>query len=198
MKVKRLMVLCFSIAVAWASMTEAHAQAPAGWRDLPDFYVFKDTVNGWSGSGNGELEVVNDNLPVDTGVTYNNLPSIRYNLQTTLTSWMSVILVLAGWANHDVSRYVPNGYLEFNVKGNAGGEQFTIGATDHVTERASGVEHTTLVPITNYCSVTTVWQHIKIPLKDFLDSSLDMNAYETRNISLGLVNSNPFCVWIIR
>jgi endoglucanase len=194
MKKTRILFLCFCITAICS--TVIFAQAPAGWRNLPDFYVFKDAVNGWSGSGNGELETVNGNLPVDTSVTYNNLPSLRYNLQTTYSSWMSVILVLAGWGNHDVSQYVPNGYLEFNVKGKAGGEQFTIGATDHVTERASGVEHTTLVPITNYCAVTTAWQHVRIPLKDFLAASLDMNASEARNIALGLVNSNPFCVWI--
>ena len=196
MKKKRLIVLCLIIAMVWISIMTANAQAPAGWRNLPDFYVFKDTINGWSGSGNGELETVNGNLPVDTSVTYNNLPSIRFNLQTTFSSWMSVILVLAGWGNHDVSQYVPNGFLEFNVIGKNGGEQFTVGATDHVTERASGVEHTTQVLVTDYSSVTTTWQHVKIPLKDFLASSLDMNASEARNIALGLVNSDPFCVWI--
>jgi hypothetical protein len=177
-------------------MAAANAQAPAGWRNLTDFYVFKDAVSGWSGSGNGELETVNGNLPVDTNVTFDNLPSLRFNLQTTLTSWTSVVLVLAGWENHDVSRYVPNGYLEFNVKGKNGGEQFVIGATDHVTERSSGVEHTTTVPMTKYISISTSWQHVKIPLKDILASSLDMNAYETKSIALGQVNSDPFCVWI--
>jgi endoglucanase len=194
MKRERQFILCFIITILCATII--NAQAPAGWRNLPDFYVFKDAVNGWSGCGNGELETVNGNLPVDTSVTYNNLPSMRFNLQTTLTSWMSVVLVLAGWENHDVSRYVPNGFLEFNVKGKNGGEQFTIGVTDHVTERSSGVEHTTTVPVTNYCSVTTGWQHVKVPLNTILASSLDMNAYEAKNISLGQVSSNPFCVWI--
>jgi endoglucanase len=194
-----VLTVLFSVAIfniGFGSMMVVHAQAPAGWRSLPDFYVFKDSISGWSGSGNGELETVNGNLPVDTNVTYDNLPSLRFNLQTQLTSWMSDVICLAGWANHDVSRYVPNGYLEFNVKGKNGGEQFTIGATDHVTERASGVEHTTTVPITNYCTVTTGWQHVKIPLKDILAQSLDMNAYEAKALTIGLVTSNPFCVWI--
>ncbi|MCL6588597.1 MAG: glycoside hydrolase family 9 protein [Firmicutes bacterium] len=200
MKNKHLLALCVGIALVCITvigpMMAVNAQAPAGWRNLPDFYVFKDSISGWSGSGNGELETVNSNLPVDTTVTYENLPSLRFNLQTKLSSWISVVICLAGWANHDVSRYVPNGYLEFNVKGKNGGEQFTIGAIDHVTERASGVEHTITVPVTNYCTVTTGWQHVKIPLKDILAPSLDMNAYEAKALTIGLVTSDPVCVWI--
>lgn len=195
MKRKILFVLCLSIAVICTAVV--HAQAPAGWRNLPDFYVFKDKVSGWSGSGANELETVNGNLPVDTQVTYESLPSLRLNLMTQLTSyWMSVILVMAEWNCHDVSRYVTNGYLEFNVKGKNGGEQFVIGVQDHVCERASGVEHTTTKPITSYCTVTTGWQHVKIPLKDILGPGLDMDPYNAKAIIIDKVTLDPFCVWI--
>jgi hypothetical protein len=198
---KRLLALVVSIAVLCTSVilpqTSAYASAPSGWRNLPDFYVFKDKVNGWSGSGSGELETVNGNLPVDTQVTYENLPSLRFNLQTQLTSyWMSVILVMAEWNCHDVSQYVPNGYLEFNVKGKTGGEKFVIGAVDHVSDRASGTEKTITKPITDYCTVTTEWQHVKIPLKNILDPSLGIDAYNAKAIVLDKVNLDPFCVWI--
>lgn len=201
MKRKSLLVFCVFIAVVCTTvigpMMVVNAGAPAGWRNLPDFYVFKDKTSGWSGSGAGELETVNGNLPVDTQVTYQNLPSLRLNLKTTLSSyWMSVILTLAEWNCHDVSRYVPNGYLEFNVKGKIGGEKFVIGAVDHVTERPSGVEKTITKPITDYCTVTTEWQHVKIPLKDILDPSLGMDPYNAKAIVLDKVNLDPFCVWI--
>ena len=142
---KGLLALIVCIATLFTSVVSpirvVQASAPAGWRNLQDFYVFKDKVSGWSGCGAGELETENGNLPVDTQVTYENLPSLRFNLQKQLNSyWMSVILTLAEWNCHDVSQYVPNGYLEFNVKGKVGGEQFVIGAVDHVSERASGVE----------------------------------------------------------
>lgn len=97
---------------------------------------------------------------------------------------------------HDVSRYVPNGYLEFNVKGKNGGEQFLIGAVDHVAERPSGVEKTITRPITDYCTITTEWQHVKIPLTDILDPSLGMDPYNAKAIVLDKVNLDPFCVWI--
>ncbi len=201
MKQKKLLALFLSVAIICTSLITSmigiNASAPQGWRNLQDFYVFKDKISGWSGSGAGELETVNGNLPIDTQVTYQNLPSLRLNLQTQLTSyWMSVILTLAEWNCHDVSQYVPNGYLEFNVKGKKGGEQFVIGAVDHVSERASGVEQKITKPITDFCTVTTDWQHVKIPLKDILDPSLGMDPYNAKAIVLDKVTLDPFCVWI--
>lgn len=57
------------------------------------------------------------------------------------------MFTLAEWCTHDISQYVPNGYLEFNVKGKNGGEQFTIGARDSVEKRPSGKEITITQPI---------------------------------------------------
>ena len=201
MKQKKLLALFLSVTIICTSLITSmiviNASAPQGWRNLQDFYVFKDKISGWSGSGNGELETVNGNLPIDTQVTYENLPSLRLNLQTQLSSyWMSVILTLAEWNCHDVSQYVANGYLEFNVKGKKGGEQFVIGAVDHVSERTSGVEQKITKPITDYCTVTTDWQHVKIPLKDILDPSLGMDPYNAKAIVLDKVTLDPFCVWI--
>ncbi len=200
-KKKNLSALLLCLAVVFTSVFSSaiavHASSPQGWRNLQDFYVFKDRVSGWSGSGAGELETANGNLPVDTQVTYEDLPSLRLNLQTQLSSyWMSVILTLAEWNCHDVSQYVPNGYLEFNVKGRTGGEQFVIGAVDHVSERASGVEHTITKPVSDYCTVTTQWQHVKIPLKDILSPALGMEPYNAKAIVLDKVTLDPFCVWI--
>ena len=178
-----------SIVVVNASTTTS---APQGWRNLQDFYVFKDKVNGWSGSGAGELETENSNLPVDSKLTYENLPSLRFNVTTEIKSgWISSGLTLAGWCTHDVSQYVPNGYLEFNVKGKNGGEKFAIGAKDSVDERSSGKEKTITKPITDYCTVTTDWQHVKIPLKDILDPSLGIDPYNAQLIS-EKVDMNPF------
>ncbi len=200
MKSKKALALIVCLVVLLTSLITStvavNASAPEGWRNLPDFYVFKDKVGGWSGCGAGELETENGNLPVDTQVTYENLPSLRFNITTNFTSWMAVILTLAEWCCHDVSQYVPNGYLEFNVKGKNGGEQFAIGAVDHVSRRASGVEKTITKPITNYCTVTTEWQHVKIPLKDILDPSLGMDPYNAKAIVLDKVTADPFCVWI--
>jgi len=65
----------------------AETVAPEGYRKLLDVQIFKDSpVVGWSGSGMGELETIGDTLPVDTTVTYNGLPTLRLNVQTTVQS----------------------------------------------------------------------------------------------------------------
>ncbi|WP_338555147.1 glycoside hydrolase family 9 protein [Paenibacillus sp. KS-LC4] len=198
---RKLLALIVSIAVVMtpviAPTTVVHASsgAPAGWRDLPDYYVFKDTYKGWSGSSGG-LVTVNGALPVDSQVTYGHLPSLRLSI-TNQVDWMESILVMAEWANHDIHNYVPNGYLEFYVKGKNGGEQFKIGGDDHVERRASGVEHRVLKPITDYVTVTTQWRHVKIPLKDiYNDSSVDLDEYNAKAIHLNKVNNEPFTVWL--
>lgn len=202
MKGKKLLALIACIAIVFTPVISpsmvAHASsygAPDGWRNLPDFYVFKDSYSGWSGSSGG-LETVNGGLPVDTQETYENLPSLRFNISTKV-DWMSSILVMAGWANHDMHNYVPNGYLEFNVKGKNGGEQFKIGGDDHVERRASGVEHTVFKSITDYVTVTTDWQHVKIPLKDiYNDPSVDLDEYNAKAIMLDRANDEPVTVWL--
>jgi endoglucanase len=202
MKGKRLLALISTIAIGFTPVTSpstvAHASiygAPDGWRNLKDFYVFKNTFNG-NASSSGGLETVNNGLPVDTQVTFENLPSLRVNV-TSQTGSLNAILVMAGWANHDIHNYVPNGYLEFNVKGLNGGEQFKIGGDDHVERRASGVEHTVFKSIADYVTVSTNWQHVKIPLKDiYNDPSVDLDEYNAKAIYLDKVNDNPFTVWI--
>lgn len=199
MKRKHLvgLLLCLAVSTfALAPMRVVNAGAPEGWRNLPDFYVFKDKVSGWAGSGAGELETVNGNLPVDTEVTYDNLPSLRLNVKTQVTSWWwSANFTLRDWAPIDVARYVPNGYLEFNVKGQKGGEQFVVGVTDNVAERPTG-DKTITKATTNYCKITTEWQHVRIPLKDILDPSLGIDPSNARMFVLDKVDTNPFCVWI--
>lgn len=168
--------------------------APEGWRDVPDYPVFITQTNGWTGSS-GELETVDGHLPIDTENTYENLPSLRFNVTQPNMAWMVSIHVLAGWASHDVSGYLPNGYLEFNVKGQNGGEQFTIGAVDHFGQRRP-IEIEVNVPVANYTTVTTEWQHVKIPLKDIFNSTSGINAYGAKAILLNRVNNEPFTVWL--
>jgi hypothetical protein len=200
MKRRRVFALIVSIATVFASVispamaTPASYGAPAGWRDIPDYPVFTDTYKGWSGSG-GQLETVNGQLPVDTQQTYQNLPSLRFNITQSSTEWLSALLVLAEWASHDITGYVANGYLEFNVKGLHGGEQFKIGAVDHFGKR-SPVEISSTVPVANYTTVTTQWQHVKIPLKDIFDPSLGIDAYGAKAIILDRTNNDPVCVWL--
>ncbi|MED4172232.1 glycoside hydrolase family 9 protein [Halalkalibacterium halodurans] len=177
------------------NIVQASYGAPEGWRDLPDYYIFKDTHRGGWSDGSGGLETENNNLPVDWDETYEGLPSLRFNVTEPVDSVTS-INVLAGWASHDKSNYVPNGHLEFYVKGKEGGEQFMIGGDDLVARR-DPVERQVLVPVSDYVTVTTEWQHVKIPLKDIYDNpDVPLDAKNARAIRLDVMNNEPVTVWI--
>ncbi|HHV29096.1 MAG TPA: PKD domain-containing protein [Clostridium sp.] len=171
--------------------------APEGYRKLQDVQIFKDApVVGWSGSGMGELETVNDTLPLDTTVKYNGLPTLRLSVQTPLQSaWWISLLTVRGWNTHDLSQYVENGYLEFDIKGKEGGEEFIIGFRDKVYERSLGLEIDVSTVISNYVEITTEWQHVKIPLRDFM---LINNGFDPSSVTCLVFSKrhgDPFTVW---
>lgn len=183
-----LAVLMAIIVTFSLSQLIVHATAPAGWRQLCDVVVFDSAqIAGWAGCGSGELEVANDFLPLDTTVTYNNKPSLRVNVTTTPYWWMA-LPTIRGWCTHDLTQYVANGYLEFNILGAAGGENFDIGIRDRVYERTingTATENVDVVyPIANYVTVSTSWQHVKIPLKDLLDTSKNINPFKAFTLVL--------------
>lgn len=170
------------------------SSAPPHWRQLQDFFVLKESASGWAGSSGG-LETENGFLPLDRTQQFEGFPSLKFNI-TGKTDWVSVVIVLAQWANHDIHNYVPEGFLEFNVKGKRGGERFLIGADDHVERRASGVERTVKKPITDYCTVTTEWQHVKIPLRDLYgDAKVPLDAANAKALHLDRVDGEPVCLW---
>jgi hypothetical protein len=179
-----------------------NAAAPAGWRQLCDVVVFDNAqISGWAGCGSGELEVVSDFLPLDTSVTYNGKPSLRVNVTTTPYWWMA-LPTIRGWCTHDLTQYVPNGFLEFNILGAAGGEDFDIGCRDRVYERTingTATENVDCVyPISKYVTISTSWQHVKIPCKDIMNTSANFNPFKA--FTLVLKNTSNYAkalkVWI--
>ncbi|WP_372661915.1 glycoside hydrolase family 9 protein [Cohnella sp.] len=86
-----------------------------------------------------------------------------------------------GWQTLDLSPYV-NGTLEFDAVGAVGGETFSVGFMDVVTERqVNGVFYTdndqhphqtsedSLISLPQ--SLTTEWKHYSIPLKNIFDAN---------------------------
>lgn len=169
---------------------------PESYRKLLDIQIFDgQPVGGWSGSGAGELETVNDTLPIDTKETYNGLPTLKLNLQTDLTSawWISLVTV-RGWNTHDITQYIENGYLEFDIKGKDGGEDFLIGFRDKVYER-SVLELDTTAAISSYVDITTEWQHVKIPLKQLVYLDNGFNPANVTCLLFGKRHGKAFTVW---
>jgi len=200
--------LCFVMTMAFTSSinnekkiisNELSLQAPPeGYRQLKALQVFEDTdPGGWAGDAIGALETSSSaSLPLDWDNTYDGKPSLRVNLQQT-TEWWQALITPAGWCTVKLEPYLENGILEFNVKGNVGGEQFTIGVRDKVFERAEeSIDQSTL--ITNYITVTTDWQHVSIPLSDFISegSGIVLNQILCLVIGPAVYPPEPLTFWV--
>jgi len=193
-----LLVVCALTAVS------AEAQPPAGYNLAKTNYVFRDVdPGGWAGSGTNGLEVTaGATLPVDTAVVNNGLPSLRINVTRRQTWWLAMI-VPRGWATADLSDYYANGSLEFNVRGNVGGESFYLSLGDRAFERSIGGTPTESVktpkrPITDLLpgGVTTAWKHVSIPLSSLIapGSGFKLDAFWTVEISN--VTTSPLRFWL--
>lgn len=195
-KLSLILVLAL-LAALLVPQFNASAAAPEGYRKLMDIQIFKDSpVVGWTGSGGtGEVETVNDTLPVDNEVTYNGLPSLKLNVMKPPTGgWWVSLLTLRGWNTHDLTQYFPNGYLEFNIKGKEGGENFIIGFRDKVHER-SLPEIAIKTYITDYVEITTEWQHVKIPLNELLPLANGFDTSSVTCIVMEKAHTQPMTVW---
>ena len=73
-------------------------------------------------------------------------------------SMMSVLL--RDWAVTDLSLYVPNGYIQLEVKGEHGGENFDVG----FDELKNGSIVTSTINTNNIIDVTADWTTVQIPI----------------------------------
>ncbi|TYQ18206.1 UNVERIFIED_CONTAM: dockerin type I repeat protein [Acetivibrio alkalicellulosi] len=210
-KVSLLLVLAMILTLLVPQITANTEEPEEGYRRLQDFQIFKDDpiIVGWAGSGDEELETVNEALPVDFEETYNGLPSIRINVTKPVASWwwLSIIpyinqypdaLKYKGWSTYDFTDYVENGLLEFNIKGAVGGENFMIGSRYNFYHRGFEKKHDEIaVNINNYVNITPEWQSVKIPLKDIM-THRDIEHSPLDSICLVFKNSprNTFTVWV--
>ena len=192
-------VLFFSLMIGILILGFAGIEATDSYRQLLDIQIFRDTpLNGWADSGGNELETDNGTLPMDWNEMYNDLPSLRINVTEEVTSgWWVSSSAINNWCTIDLSQYIESGYLEFNIKGEKGGETFLVGARDEVKERAGLPQELELLEsISEYCEVTTKWQSVKIPLKDIMDSEKGFEAEKAKSIIFAKETSDPMKVWI--
>lgn len=165
-------IMAFTISSS--SVLYAETSGDSSYRKLIDYVISDGTEADGYSYGTG-LETINDELPIDTSVTYGNKPSLRINV-TEPTDWWESMLTVRGWCSHDFTQYVENGYIEFNIIGYKGGETFDIGFKDNNFSRIGKQEESVYLPISDYAEVTDSWTHIRIPLKDFVkkNSLIDM------------------------
>ena len=172
---------------------------------LKDLPVFSSTRNDeWAGAGSPlgiETVTYNGNpaLPVDTTQTYNGLPSLRVNVTSDGSSgfgWWSVTQADNNWETYSLAAYYANGALEFNVKGAAGGEAFTIGMGDRNYRRSPVQYNAPSVQSSHYVAVTTAWQHVRIPLADLIPAGSIFDLNQTYLLYFGSANNNAQEFWL--
>lgn len=174
---------------------------PTGYRKVRDWYVFKDTLPGtWSCNiPDCDLYAPNNLVPIDTSPEgmYNGLPSLKLEIRQPTSWWWIVILAGKNWTTYSLENYAENGFLEFNVKGASGGERFNIFLTDVVPGRTPVESNTIKLNTSSYVSITTEWQHVKIPLKDF-NFGPNFNLHQVRDVRFEESYSGPYAktIWI--
>src|SRR5579884_355789 len=195
-----LMILCMVLAMNGNSAMAATSSS----HPLKALPVFSSTrYDQWAGAGSPlsiETTSYNGNpaLPVDTNVTYNGLPSMRFNITANGSGWgwWSMIQANNNWETYSLVPYYANGALEFNIKGAAGGEAFTIAISDHNLRR-NPVQYTTpALQSSSYVTVTTDWQHVRIPLKDLIPQGSIFDLNQVYLLNFGNANNNAEEFWL--
>jgi len=111
----------------------------------------------------GSVENENGLLPQERNIRNGNKKV--YRIKTGGNS--GIMFPLHGWGAFSLEQYQENGYIEFDVRGSAGGERFGIG----MRSDTRGVVVTSSVPLSaQNITLTTEWQNVKIPIKRFLDN----------------------------
>ena len=96
---------------------------------------------------------------------------MRNRLYVPISSlgYWNAILAGVAWRPYTLEFYRAHGYLEFNIKGAAGGEQFNLILSDYLPSRLSNTQlATAALSSAVYVTTTTSWQHVRIPLSAFV------------------------------
>ncbi len=193
------LILC--VWVVAAPLIAQSDDAPVNYRKLRDLHIFADERKAqWAGSGNGlELEVIEVSgqgaLPVDETETFNELPSYRVQVSGE-NGWWAFILAGNGWESYSIAPYFPEGFLEFNVKGASGQEDFEVKLNNVEPGRNPENISSAAVAVSSILEVTEEWQHVKIPLSAFLSSSPNFDLQQMFTIGFNNANGSPMTFWL--
>jgi endoglucanase len=113
--------------------------------------------------------------------------------------------ILNDWQTLDISPYL-NGTLEFDAVGEVGGESFSVGFIDVVTERVVDGEFfmgndpsphqtsvTASIPLGE--NLTTEWKRYSIPLKDIFDANSIFHSSSVQMLNF-TGNDTPMTFWL--
>jgi endoglucanase len=156
-----------SILLAFVPVALMAQAPPSGYNQLQDIWIVQSNPPGeWAG---GDLTTSGSSVPLDTTQMYNGRPSLSYQV-TGPNQWWWVSIFSGSdnhaWVDYSLEYYQP-GFLEFDVKGAQGGERFIISFNDEEPTRNPVNLSSDSVNVGNYVTVSTSWQHVRIPLTDF-------------------------------
>lgn len=158
----------FALLGAFVCFTLAAQTPPPGYNILQDIWIVQSNPPGeWAG---GDLTTTsNSSVPFDPTQMYNGTPSLDYKITGPSQWWWASIFWGSdshAWVDYSLEYYQP-GFLEFDVKGASGGERFNIAFNDEDPSRNPVDFSSNSLNVGNYVTVSTSWQHVKIPLADF-------------------------------
>ncbi|MCS6831036.1 MAG: glycoside hydrolase family 9 protein, partial [bacterium] len=108
---------------------------------------------------------VNGQVPV---VEVDGQPALKVQVTGSGGSW-GIGLARRGWVRWYLDDYLPDGVMEFEVKGESGGERLLIGFADSDRDGAGpDTDVNAVVPVGRYVTVSREWQKVRIPIADLI------------------------------
>jgi len=157
-----------SILIAFVPLALLAQTPPPGYNQLQDIWIVQNSPPGeWAG---GDLTTTaSSTVPLDNNEMFNGMPSLSYKV-TGPSQWWWLSMFQGSdshpYVDYSLEYYQP-GFLEFDVKGAQGGERFLLSVNDEDPSRNPVSLSSSSLNIGNYVTLTTNWQHVRIPLTDF-------------------------------
>ncbi|MCL2265384.1 MAG: glycoside hydrolase family 9 protein [Treponema sp.] len=147
-------------------------------RDISVFYQFNDyrtkgTDSPIGSSLWGSVENENGLLPLERSIRNGNKKVYRVKASGNC----GIMFPLHSWGAFSLEQYQENGYIEFDIRGDSGGERFSIGLR---SDTRGVVVTSSISSAAQNIQVTKEWQNVKIPIKKFVDNRV--NGFSIKNI----------------
>ena len=177
---------CLAQPNAPSGLDAAKTADPRQYRRLPDIVMFeKDPLGGFAnGLNGGALETASGLFPVDAAQTFQGRPSYRVRYTGAAGGGWEARLPRSGWQVFDIAAYRENGALEFNIKGEKGGETFRVGLSDAGGPKGESVVAPLGEVSGDFGPVTTQWRRVRIPLKKLIPGASPLRLAQMSNLSL--------------
>jgi hypothetical protein len=90
---------------------------------------------------------------------------------TGSSGYWGIGLARRGWVRWYLDDYLPDGVMEFQVRGERGGERFRIGFADSDRDgQGPDTDISAYVSVAKYVTVSREWQTVRIPITDFVSA----------------------------